>query len=312
MGLSLLIPLLFSLLLLQDTAPPLDSVQAHKKAVEAGRLIGQGEWQQALALAKEAVEADPTSAEAHYALALAYEAAGDLEAAETEYKKMGLLAPDSLLEVSLARLYLRQGRLVEAEQQAHRAVEKNRWVPQPHLALGAVAMRKKDYPTAIAAFSKAVDVAPWDWNARLSLADSHRRAEDWDEALAQYAQALVLKPNHPEGLLGKAQTWEQMGRPAEAIAAYEKALEAAPNLLMAQYNLARLFLTVTDPLLANPQTRGRAGHGGRRGHRVEERRHLEDAGRCLRPCRQTGSGTASPRESQSPDQLLNARSRKDS
>ena len=253
MGLSLLIPLLLSLFLLQATAPPLDSVQAHKKAVEAGRLIGQGEWQQALVLAKEAVEADPTSAEAHYALALAYEAAGDLEAAEAEYKKMGLLAPDSLLEVSLARLYLRQGRLAEAEQQAHRAVEKNRWVPQPHLALGAVAMRKKDYPTAIAAFSKAVEVAPRDWNARLSLADAHRHAQGWDEALVQYAQALVLKPNHPEGLLGKAQTWEQMGRPAEAIAAYEKTLEAAPNLLMAQYNLARLYLTVTDPLLANPQ-----------------------------------------------------------
>ena len=166
---------------------------------------------------------------------------------------MGLLAPDSLLEVSLARLYLRQGRLAEAEQQAHRAVKKNRWVPQTHLALGTVAMRKKNYPTAIAAFSKAVGVAPRDWNARLSLADAHRHAQDWDEALAQYAQALVLKPHHPEGLLGKAKTWEQMGRPAEAITGYEKALEAAPNLLMAQYNLARLYLTVTDPVLADPQ-----------------------------------------------------------
>ena len=251
MGLSPLLAPLLSLLLLQ--APALDSVQAHKKAVEAARLIGRGEWQQALVLAKKAVEADPTSAEAHYALALAYEAAGDLETAEAAYKKMGLLAPDSLLELSLARLYLRQGRVTEAEQQARRAVEKNRWVPQPHLALGAVAMRKKDYPAAMAAFSKAVEVAPRDWNARLSLADAHRHAQDWDEALAQYAQALVLKPNHPEGLLGKAQTWEQMGRPTEAIAAYEKTLKADPHLVTAQHNLASLYLAVTDPALANPQ-----------------------------------------------------------
>ena len=236
-----------------NTSAKAQKKEAHKKSVKAGRLIGRGEWKQALALAKEAVATDPSSAEAHYVLALAYEAAGNLEAAEAEYKKMGLLAPESLLEVSLARLYLRQGRLDEAGRQARRAVEKNRWVPQPHLALGAVAMRKKDYPAAVAAFSKAVEVAPRDWNARLSLADAYRHARHWDEALAQYAQALAFKPKHPEGLLGKAQTWEQMGRPAEAIAAYEKALEAAPNLVTAQHHLARLYLTVTDPILANPQ-----------------------------------------------------------
>lgn len=227
--------------------------EAHKKAVEAGRLIGGGVWKQALALAREAVAADPDSAEAHYVLALAYEAGGDLEAAETEYKKMGLLAPESLLEVSLARLYLRQGRLAEAEQQARRAVEKNRWVPQPHLSLGAVAMRKKDYPAAIAAFSKAVDVDPRDWNARLSLADAYRQAGRWDEALAQYSQAQALKPDHPEALLGRAQTWEQMGRPGEAIAAYEKALEVAPGVVAVQHRLARLYLTVGDPAFKKPQ-----------------------------------------------------------
>lgn len=261
---SFLVSALLSLVLLQQAtvpAPPpapapaadTKNSDAHKKAVEAGLLLRRGEWKQAEALAKEAVAADPTSAEAHYVLGMAYEAGGELEAAETEYKKMGLLAPESLLEISLARIYLRQERVAEAEQQARRAVEKNRWVPQPHLTLGAVAMRKKDYPAAIASFSKAVDLNPRDWNGRLSLADAYRQARRWDEALAHYGQALAMKPDHPEALLGKARTWEQMGRPAEAISAYEKALEAAPGLLAAQLHLARLYLSVNDAALAKPR-----------------------------------------------------------
>ena len=227
--------------------------EAGRKAAEAARLIERGDWKQARQLAREAVEADPTSAETHYVLGMSYEAAGELEAAEAEYKKMGPFAPEPLLELSLARLYLRQGRLEEAEQQSRRAVEKNRWVPQPFLSLGAVAMRKKDYSAAIDAFAKAVEVAPGDWNARLSLADAYRNADHWDEALTEYSEALARKPDLIEALLGKAQTWERMGRAAEAIAGYERTLEAAPGLAAAQFRLARLYATAADPALRKPQ-----------------------------------------------------------
>jgi tetratricopeptide (TPR) repeat protein len=226
--------------------------EARRKAAEAAKLLERGDWKQARQLAREAVEADPTSPQTHYVLGMSYEAAGELEAAEAEYKKMGPFAPEPLLELSLARLYLRQGRLEEAEQQSRRAVEKNRWVPQPFLSLGTVAMRKKDYSAAIDAFSKAVDVAPGDWNARLSLADAYRNADHWDEALTEYSEALARKPDLIEALLGKAQTWERMGRAAEAIAGYERTLEAAPGLAAAQFRLARLYATAADPALRKP------------------------------------------------------------
>ncbi len=213
-------------------------------------MIGRGEWKQALELAREAVAADPAGAEARYALGLAHEASDDLAAAETEYKKM-VMAPEPLLELSLARIYLRQGRIAEAEQQARRAVEKNRWVPQTHLSLGAVAMRKKDYPAAIAAFTDAVEADARDWNARVSLADAYRQAGRWDEALTHYAQAQSLEPDRPEALLGRAQTWEQMGRPGEAIAAYEKLIEVAKTPAL-QLRLARLYLGLTDAALQKP------------------------------------------------------------
>lgn len=227
--------------------------EARRKAAEVGRLIERGERARALALAREAVAADPNGVEAHYALGLCYEAGGELQAAEAEYRKMGPLAPEPLLELSLARLYLRQGRLDEAEQQARRAVEKNRWVPQPFLSLGAVAMRKKNYAAAIDAFSKAVEVEPRDWNTHLSLADAYRDAGHWDEALSEYAETLARKPDLPEALLGKAQTWDGMGRAGEAIAAYEQTLEAAPDLVAAQFRLARLYATAANPALRKPQ-----------------------------------------------------------
>jgi superkiller protein 3 len=228
--------------------------QAHQKAMEAGRLIERGELKQAEALAREAVAADPESAETHYTLGLCYEAQGNLAQAEAEYKKMGVYAPEPLLELSLARLYLRQGRLDEAEQQARSAVKKNPWVPQPHLSLGAVAMRKRDYKIAIEEFSAAVQADPREWNSRISLADAYRAVGRFNDALTEYSQALALKPDHPEALLGQAQAWEQLARQAEAIAAYEKLLEVASNVPPGiKYRLAKLYNQVADPKVRNPQ-----------------------------------------------------------
>lgn len=229
--------------------------EAHRKSIEVGRLIALGDLKQAEALAREAVAADPENPETHYALGLCLEATGRLDEAVAEYKKMGLDAPEPLLELSLARVFLRQGKLDEAEGQSRLAVAKNRWVPQPHLSLGAVAMRKRDYKTAIEAFSAAVEVEPRDWNARISLGDAYRAVGRFDEALIQYTQALALKPDHPQALLGRAEAWEQLGRWADAVGAYEKALEADPEMVLAEYRLAHLYNTVPDPAL---QKRGRA------------------------------------------------------
>ena len=226
---------------------------ARAKATEAARLLEQGDWQRALAAAREAVEADGTSAQAHYVLAMSYEAGGDLRAAEQQYKLMGPFAPEPLLELSLARLYLREGRLAEAEENARAAVEKNRWIPQPYLTLGAVSMRRRNYAGAIDAFRKAVEKDPRGWNSRISLGDAYRGAGQWDEALAEYTQALAMKPEHPEALLGRALTWEQMGREREAIGAYGNALAAVPNLLAARHNLAKLLLNARDTSLRDPK-----------------------------------------------------------
>jgi tetratricopeptide (TPR) repeat protein len=235
-----------------QTAPQPDRKTAERKASEAARLVAAGEIEKALAAAREAVAADPENPQGHYVLGLVHEAAGELDEAETEYKKMGIGAPEPLLQLSLARLYLRQGKISEAEVQARRAVEKNKWVPQPHLALGAVLMRKKDYPAAIAAFQEAVNADPRDATARLSLGDAYRHAGRVDDALSQYSQAEALAPNDPAPYVGRAQTWEQMGRPAEAIAAYEKSLQVRPTV-GAQYSLARLYLDAGDPRVQNPQ-----------------------------------------------------------
>lgn len=227
--------------------------EAHRKSMEVGRLIAAGDLKQAEALAREAVAADPENPETHYALGLCLEATGKLDEAVAEYKRMGVYAPEPLLELSLARIYLRQGKLEEAERQSRLAIAKNHWVPQPHLSLGAVAMRKRDYKTAIEAFSAAVDVEPRDWNARLSLGDAYRAVGRYDDALAQYTQALALKPDHPQALLGRAQAWEQLGRWVEAVTAYEKAIEADPDMVLAQYRLAHLYNIVPDPALQKRQ-----------------------------------------------------------
>ncbi len=237
----------------EDAQKEAQKKEAHRKAVEAGRLIERGDLKQAMVLARQAVADDPDNAETHYSLGLCLEAAGNFDEAVAEYKKMGVYTPEPLLELSLARVYLRQGKLNEAEEQARRAVQRNPWVPQPHLSLGAVAMRKRDYKTAIESFSAAIEADPRDWNARISLGDAYRASGRFDEALTQYTQALALKPDHPEALMGRAETWEQLGKWSDAVTAFEKVLQVAPDMTIAQYRLARLYNTVPDPALQKPQ-----------------------------------------------------------
>jgi len=77
--------------------------------------------------------------------------------------------------------------------------------PGGHSALGVEAAKKKDYETAIAEFSKAVEAEPKDSKNYFNRGTAYRRLNKLNEAAADFSQAIVdaLKALKTDGTYDK-------------------------------------------------------------------------------------------------------------
>ena len=131
-----------------------------------------------------------------------------------------------------------------------------------YMRRGNAYLRLRDYPAAIADFSRCIELDPsrsGGWNNRAlayrlsgqlraalldadtlverfpdddcgyyQRADVLARLERYDEALADYARAVELEPNRPGAYSNRALLYKHLGRIEEARADYRRALELHP------------------------------------------------------------------------------------
>lgn len=148
------------------------------------------------------------------------------------------------------------------------AAEAAEFIPQVYMQQGNTAYQAKDVATALAAFTKAVELDPTNGNALLRLGQVYAATGKVDEAVANFekaaangqeknakkqlsnlflkkAQAAVKAKKFQEAIdfatksnsyleTGNAyrmaaSAYQQLNKPAECIASYEKYLELTPN-----------------------------------------------------------------------------------
>jgi tetratricopeptide (TPR) repeat protein len=102
---------------------------------------------------------------------------------------------------------------------------------------GITAMNKSDFETAVADFSKIIELDPGfaeGWNRRATVL---YLMGQFDASKADVDKVLALEPRHFGALSGLGLINAALEREEDAIAAFERALEVHPNMVNARENI---------------------------------------------------------------------------
>ena len=163
-----------------------------------------------------------------FALGLAAQDHGDLEAAAEAYRRA--LAGDSAFveaRVNLARVLLARGELEKARTQLDRALDARTDYPPAYAARGLLALASGDLARARNELERALRLDPDSVEARVNLAVVHLRQRELQAARTQLERALELAPYSPEAVLNRALLEDRSGRAAEALYYYDLFLSLA-------------------------------------------------------------------------------------
>lgn len=133
---------------------------------------------------------------------------------------------------------LYMGRLAEADTEFQKASMENPQNLRAHVARGAVAFLKGDYPGAIEIYEKYLERLPksenyfsWPSHALNNLGWSYIKTGKYQEAVVAFKrlEGLHRNPAYPEIFDGLGWSLFRLHRPEEAKAAFEKALRLSPG-----------------------------------------------------------------------------------
>lgn len=133
-------------------------------------------------------------------------------------------------------------------------------------ARGVTAFKAKDFDTAIAEFSKAIELAPSDHTLYGNLSASYYNQNKFQEALDSAEKCIEVKPDWGKGYQRKGLALQGLKKNDDAKAAFEKGLEIDPSNTQIKDALAKLSQPAPEEnpffsaeamgkLMANPKTR---------------------------------------------------------
>jgi tetratricopeptide (TPR) repeat protein len=157
-------------------------------------LARSGNYDEAAAAFRRALDVDPLSLAARFNLGLTFAARGQLDAAIEVFRDALRIAPDlAQLHFSLGAALKRQGRLEEAILSYERAA-----VLQPSLAtfndLGSALRERGRTDEAVAAFRRALQIDPSAALVHLNLGTALEDKQQLEDATRSYERALALDP----------------------------------------------------------------------------------------------------------------------
>jgi len=185
-------------------------------------------------LAERAVAADPREALYQTAMGMVLEAEGQAAGAEKAYLDALYLDPTAFEPMS--RLYLMYQttkdpeKIARLERLLEASLQKKKDSAMHHDWLGQVYLRLGRLDQAELAFQAAIGLAPRDPEYRISLGSLRVRQGKLDEARKVYEEALSLRPDQPLALFNLGATYAMQGQIDKALEEFHKAERAgAPN-----------------------------------------------------------------------------------
>ena len=126
------------------------------------------------------------------------------------------------------------------------AAAKGPLMARPHVNLGKAYLEAGQYPEAIAASRRALELNPELDRAHYNIGTAYLQQDRLEEAIASYQRALEIRPDLIEAHNNLANAYLEQGYSAEALDEYRRALEiqSHPSIY---HNLGKAFLTLGQP-----------------------------------------------------------------
>ncbi len=179
-----------------------------------------------------ALELDDANQAAHYNLANILRELGQLEPAIAQYRRVLELAPDMKeARERLARVLIEAGRPAEAAGTIDAGTGSTGG--EAHFQMANALAAQGKWQEAASEFEKALPGAPDPAEVQHRLGLALRQAGKPGEALVHLQQAAQVSPERADIHSDVGVVLKQLGRTDEAVAEYEKALAIDPNLSVA-------------------------------------------------------------------------------
>jgi tetratricopeptide (TPR) repeat protein/SAM-dependent methyltransferase len=208
---------------------------ADPNSADALHLLGMVALQQdqaktAAELIRKAIALNDREASYHFHLALALQTLNDMQGAVTNYQRALALKPDDPDTLNnMGNALAAQDKLEDAVAAFRRALALQPGNAIAHNNLGNVQRSLGLWDAAEVSFRKAAELQPGYAGAFVNLGNLHHDRDDLRAAESCYRRALTLAPQGTAAHCGLGLTLWQQGRHDEALASYRAALDVDPD-----------------------------------------------------------------------------------
>ena len=200
--------------------------------------VGSEDYAKALPYFEEAVQRNPSYAEAWFEVGVCNGELGRHQEEIAAYQQAIRLKPDfARAYYNLGLAYGELGRYQEEITAFQQAIHLKPDFAEAHYNLGGVYGKLGRYREAAAAFQQAIRLKPDFAEAHCNLGVAYGKLGRWQEAVAAFQQAIHLKPDFAEAHSNLGAAYSHLGRHPKAVAALQQEIRLNPADAKAHNNL---------------------------------------------------------------------------
>ena len=197
---------------------------AQARMSRAYQLLGQRQGPEEIAELKKLVGKDPEFITGHFALASAYQRAGQYREAERELQGILQIEPDNRwANYELGITYLSESKIDQAKKLFAGRIEKNAKDADSHYGLGLVLAAELNYQAAIDEFKTVTELGAGSSGAFYEMGNSYLKLKKYDQAMAAFLAGQKQAGDDSYLESGLAEVYQAKGMKSEAAEAERRA-----------------------------------------------------------------------------------------
>jgi len=192
--------------------------------------LRKGDASAAVSILQTVTKNDPNNGMAHYQLGLAFQKAGILENAETEWRDAVRLRPELIdAQRELALLAMRKGDMATLEQVSTQLISLRPASPDGYALRAVSEINRQLFPAAETDARKAMEVSPTGSAGYVQLGNVNFAQRRFNQAESLFRQALAHDPKSNDALRGLLNTYVAMKQTDKAITAVNTQISKVPD-----------------------------------------------------------------------------------